>query len=300
MIGGACCQLGTIAWMAGAPEEAREHCERAVELFGQPPFRSFAEFEYSTRASGILAAVLLQLGYPARAIRRVEDSLAAVRRFSDPFQLAYSLFMSFPVSFTLRDVRPERAEEFFSLTTNHSIQGYLLHATFLRGWTMAATGRLDEGIAEMCKAEAAAAAGLSTGTVFPPILIGLAETYAKIGRAEEGLAWIEKGLSFVEHMGEKGIEPEFHRIKGDILLMHDPGSGAKAERCFRSAIDIARNQGARFFELRATTSFARLLKRQGKTDEARAMLGEIYNWFTEGFEFADLKDAKALLKELGP
>jgi class 3 adenylate cyclase/tetratricopeptide (TPR) repeat protein len=297
MIGGACCQLGTIAWMAGALEEAREHCERAVELFGPPPFRSFAEFEYSTRASGILAAVLLQLGYPARAIRKMEDSLAAARRFSDPFQLAYALFMSFPVSFNLRDIRPERAEEFFSLTTNHGIRGYLFYATFMRGWTMAAAGRFDEGIAEMRKASAAAE--LARGTQYPPVPIGLAETYAKTGRAEEGLAWIEKGLSFAEHMGEKGIEPEFHRIKGDILLMHDPGNGSQAERCFRTAIDIACNHGARFWELRATTSLARLLKRQGRTEDARTMLADIYNWFTEGFDTADLKDAKALLEELG-
>ena len=74
---------------------------------------------------------------------------------------------------------------------------------------------------------------------------------------------------------------------------------AEAERCFRTAIDIARRQAARFFELRATTSLARLLKRQGKRDEVRAMLSEIYNWFTEGFDTADLKDAKALLDELG-
>ncbi len=80
--------------------------------------------------------------------------------------------------------------------------------------------------------------------------------------------------------------------------MRDPPDEAEAERCFRTAIDIARRQKARFFELRATTSLARLLKRQGKPAQARAMLAEIYGWFTEGFEFADLKDAKALLEEL--
>jgi adenylate cyclase len=81
--------------------------------------------------------------------------------------------------------------------------------------------------------------------------------------------------------------------------MRDPPEEADAERCFRNTIDIARRQAARLYELRATTSLARLLKRQGKRGEARAKLSEIYNWFTEGFEFADLKDAKALLEELG-
>jgi len=80
--------------------------------------------------------------------------------------------------------------------------------------------------------------------------------------------------------------------------MLDSPDEAEAERCFRTAIDIARAQGARWWELRATTSLGRLLKRQGRTAEARNQLGEIYNWFTEGFEFADLKDAKALLDGL--
>jgi predicted ATPase len=81
-------------------------------------------------------------------------------------------------------------------------------------------------------------------------------------------------------------------------MIKDPGNVAEAESCLRTAIDVARWQGARLFELRATTSLARLLKQQGKQDEARAMLAEIYNWFTEGFDTADLKDAKALLDEL--
>ena len=93
-------------------------------------------------------------------------------------------------------------------------------------------------------------------------------------------------------------EAELHRVKGELMLI-DPPDEAEAERCFRTAIDIARGQGARWWELRATTSLARLLKRQGKAAEARSRLSEIYNWFTEGFEFADLKDAKALLDELG-
>jgi predicted ATPase len=92
-------------------------------------------------------------------------------------------------------------------------------------------------------------------------------------------------------------DAELLRIKGELTLINPPNE-AEAERCYRAAIDIARGQSARWWELRATTSLARLLKRQGKTAEARSALSEIYNWFTEGFEFADLKDAKALLDEL--
>ena len=89
-----------------------------------------------------------------------------------------------------------------------------------------------------------------------------------------------------------------HRLKGELLLAQDPSNAAQAEQSFRTAIEISRKQEAKSWELRATTSLARMLAEQGKRDEARAMLAEIYNWFTEGFDTADLKDAKALLGEL--
>jgi predicted ATPase len=126
----------------------------------------------------------------------------------------------------------------------------------------------------------------------------LAEIYGKTGRPEEGLATVATALRELESGGERIVETELYRVKGELLLMRDPADEAEAERCFRSAIDIARRQKARFWELRATTSLARLLQRRGKRDEARAMLAEIYNWFTEGFEFADLRNARGLLDEV--
>ena len=133
----------------------------------------------------------------------------------------------------------------------------------------------------------------------PVFYIQLSDSYGKHGHPEEGLATLATALREMERGGERIVEPELHRVKGELLLMRDPTDEAEAERCFRAAIDIARLQKARFGELRATTSLARLLKREGEPDEARAMLAEIYGWFTEGFEFADLKDAQALLGELG-
>src|SRR5262249_14477373 len=126
------------------------------------------------------------------------------------------------------------------------------------------------------------------------MLPALAETCGKNGRAEEALDLVTAGLATAERTGLRWNEAGLHRIKGELVLIKDPGNTAEAERCLYAAIDIARRQGGRLFELRATASLARLLKQQGKADEARQMLSEIYNWFTEGFEFADLKDAKAL------
>ncbi len=106
------------------------------------------------------------------------------------------------------------------------------------------------------------------------------------------------GLALAERTGERIGEAELHRFQGELLLMRDPSGEVEAERCFRTAIDVARRQKAKWWELRATTSLARLLRRKGRINEARKLLSEIYNWFTEGFDTADLKDAKALLDEL--
>jgi predicted ATPase len=129
-------------------------------------------------------------------------------------------------------------------------------------------------------------------------LCHLAIGLGRIGRPQEGLEVVEERFAFVAKTGFQLDIPWLHHVKGELLLAQNPSDGAKAEQCFRTAIEIARRQGARIEELRATTSLARLLREQGKRDEARTMLAEIYGWFTEGFDTADLKDAKALLDEL--
>jgi predicted ATPase len=115
---------------------------------------------------------------------------------------------------------------------------------------------------------------------------------------EDGLSVLEEALTFANDRGDKISTPEIHRLKGELLLRQDDGNAPEAISCFDRAIDIARGQSAKSHELRATTSLARLLSSQGRRDEARTMLADIYGWFTEGFDTADLKDAKALLVEL--
>ena len=105
---------------------------------------------------------------------------------------------------------------------------------------------------------------------------------------------MEQGFASVEKTGKHIARPYLNHVKGELLLAQNPSDVAKAEQCFRRAIEIARRQSAKSEELRATTSLARLLAKQGKPDEARAMLAVIYGWFTEGFDTADLKEAKAL------
>jgi adenylate cyclase len=172
----------------------------------------------------------------------------------------------------------------------------LMAGTFFRGWAMAAVGRGNEGIAEMRRS--ISDPRIAETNAAQNMLVDLAETCGKNGRAEEGLDLVAKGLATAEQTGLRQAEAELHRIKGELLLIKDARNVAEAENCLRTAIDVARRQGARLYELRATVSLARLLKSQGKTEEARKILADIYAWFTEGFETADLRDAKALLEQL--
>jgi predicted ATPase len=134
-------------------------------------------------------------------------------------------------------------------------------------------------------------------------LRSLAEAQAKTGHLEEGLTTLAEALAQVETTDERYCEAEIRRLKGELLLMQGDKTEAEAsfhqaESCFQHAIEVARRQQAKSWELRATVSLCRLWQQQGKLEEARQRLAEIYGWFTEGFDTPDLEEAKALLEEL--
>jgi len=155
-------------------------------------------------------------------------------------------------------------------------------------------GQIEPGLSEMLcnKTEIVEMGGVFASWLF----IALANAYLANGRASEGIAAGNEGLALCRSSGVRMLESEIHRLKGELLL--SAGNDEAAAQSFRDAIELARRQSAKSWELRATTSLARLLAKQDRRDEARAMLGEIYGWFTEGFDTADLKDAKALLDDL--
>ena len=128
--------------------------------------------------------------------------------------------------------------------------------------------------------------------------VGVAEAYLAAGCPRDGLEAVGEGLELVRRTGTRLFEAEMRRLRGELLLLGNNRAETEAAKCFRDAIEVARRQSAKSLELRATMSLARLLAQRGRRDEARTMLAEIYNWFTEGFDTADLKDAKALLDEL--
>jgi len=121
----------------------------------------------------------------------------------------------------------------------------------------------------------------------------LAEGCLSTGRFEEALSILDEGLKIAEDSGIRMFEAELLRLRGEALLKRDPSDRSGAEELFRRSLEVACRQRAKWWELRATTSLARLLRGTGRHDEARAMLSDIYNWFTEGFDTVDLKDAKS-------
>jgi adenylate cyclase len=184
-----------------------------------------------------------------------------------------------------------------ALSTEHGLTDWLGWATALRGWAMVEQEPNEEGIAHIQEGLAASRA-VGAELLRPYNLCLLAEACKETGRLDNGLSALTEALAAADEHEIRHCEAEMHRLKGELLLKQNNSNVEEAQSCFERAIEIARKQSAKSLELRATTSLARLLAKQGHRDEARAMLAEIYNWFTEGFDTADLKDAKALLDQL--
>ena len=292
MLGAAHAILGVGLLAEGQFTAARGHCEESVELFGPGPVGIGQIAAAGQAAEPILALVLAILGYPDRALARRQASLATARRRGTSFGIAMALSMYAATGASLRDAAKLKLyiEEMVSITTEHGILTYRAQAMFYRAWVLAAGGQTTEGIDEMRRALSEVGVTL----VRAPMMVAFAEVCGRSGRADEGLTIVQEGLA----LPQRHAHAEFHRLRGELILSKDSGNEAQAERSFREAIAIAREQAARLYELRATMSLARLLASQGRRDEARAMLAEIYGWFTEGFDTADLIDAKALLDEL--
>jgi predicted ATPase len=193
----------------------------------------------------------------------------------------------------------ELAEAIIALSTEHGMHSWLTVGMIQRGVALAEQGREEEGIVQM-REGLAAQQGIGADLGRPASLSKLAEAYGKVGQADEGLAALAESLALVQKTGERVREAELYRIKGGLLLKQAISDEDGAESCFHKSVDLAQHQSAKFYELRAATSLARLWQKQGKKEEARELLADIYGWFTEGFDTAALKEAKALLAELGP
>jgi predicted ATPase len=167
----------------------------------------------------------------------------------------------------------------------------------LYGWVLAQQGKVQEGITQI--EQGLRALHATGGELLRPYWLALlAETHGSMGQPAAGLTVLAEALTLVVTTGQQWYEAELYRLQGELLLQQNSDNQAEAETCFQKAMSIAQNQSAKSWELRASTSLARLWQSQGKRDEARELLEPVYSWFTEGFDTADLKDARSLLDEL--
>jgi predicted ATPase len=241
--------------------------------------------------------LLWLLGYPDQALKRRQEVLALAEELSHPHSLAAARGVTACLHHFRREPEAAQAsaEPTIALSTEHGFPLWLTWMTFLHGWALAEQGQDKEGIAQMRDGMTAYLA-LGMKGVRPMLLAQLAEAHARVGQIEEGSQLVAEALGPVERTGERYYQAEIHRLKGELLLVQ--GDEAQAEASFDEAIEVARQQGAKSWELRATVSLCRLFQEQGKQEEARPLLREIYGWFTEGFDTPDLIEGKALLEEL--
>ena len=291
--------LGCSLYFMGELHLAREHLEAAISLYNPERDRPLGHADSGVNCRSWAAYTLWTLGYPDQALTRINEALALAQERSHPFSLAFAeMFAGFVHKYRREaGAAQENAERVLGICVERGFTHFLGAATLMRGWAIAAQGRNEEGIAQIQEGLAGVrASGIELGR--PPYHTTLADACREADRLDDGLSAVTEALAVADEHEERAYEPEIHRVRGELLLRQDPSNAAEAQSCFQRAISVARNQNAKSWELRATMSLARSLAKQGRRDEARATLAEIYNWFTEGFDTADLKDVKALLEEL--
>lgn len=314
--------LGLPLWHCGEFLKARSHLEQAISLY--EPHQNEVPFQQPQLSTDVISLcyasqALWVLGYTDQALQRVQEALSLGQRLHDPPSMAAAPHFA-AWHHNLRQEAAEtqqHAEDCIRLSSEHGFPFWLASATVLGGWALAEQGQVKEGIEQMRQG---LNAYKSTGArlVLPLHLMLLAETLGKQGQVEEGLGLLDEAFSAVNDSGERWCEAELYRIKGDLLLM-PPSNGQGslntrsdhrdttvseqpnsigAEACYRQAISIARGQQAKSLELRVTIRLSHLYLKQGKREEAREMISEVYGWFTEGFDSVDLREARRLIEEL--
>jgi class 3 adenylate cyclase/predicted ATPase len=296
--------MGHAPFLMGQFIPARTHLELAYSLYDPDRYPSHAvpyfSCDIAVHSLGILSGTLGCLGFPDQAVATAERAVALARELDHPFSLCLALWMSQNVHDFRGDITAalKFTDAYLQIANERGFQAFSPLAILYRGAALVVSGQTEEGIAHLREGlDAARATGAEA--FWSGYLPYLATGYALLGRVEESFVLLAEAMAFVESTGFRLLEANLYRFKGELTLMR-PGavSNSEAKSCFRQAIEVARLQNAKSWELRATTSLARLLASEGRRDEARAMLAEIYSWFTEGFDTIDLKDAKTLLDEL--
>ena len=281
---------------------ARLHLEQVIARITLPAQRALALRQGvapGVRCLTIVALTLWCLGYPAQAVQRSQEALALAQALGHPPSLVLSQLFAATLYHHRREVLEvqTQAEALLSLATAQQFPLWAGWGACWLGWALAMQG---QGEADMMQMRQGLAAILATGQLLsqPFCLVLVAEAAERAGQVTEGLRLVAEALAAFEASGRGDMLVEAYRVQGNLLLQHAPADTAQAEACFQQALTIARRQQAKSWELRATVSLSRWWQQQGKCQEAHDLLAPIYGWFTEGFDTADLQEARALLEEL--
>jgi adenylate cyclase len=294
--------LGTTLFMRGAVAAAHTHFAQGMALYDPQQHRA-AAFRYGEDA-GVLCQVyaalaLWLLGYPEQGRLRLAEALTLAQQSAHAFSLGFTLSMAAICHQLRREVHgtQERAEAVISLATEQGFPHWRAMGGLVRGWALTHQGQAQEGMEQITTSMMDYRA--TGAALLRPYFLGLlTEAHSVIGQPEAGLTVLREALALVDTTGEHWYEPALYRLKGALLLQQSVDHQAKAEHCFQQAISIAQHQQAKSLELCAARSLSKLWHSQGKRQAAYELLAPIYGWFTEGFDTADLQEAKALLHAL--
>jgi len=295
--------VGIIAFYRGDLVTARTSLEHSLHLCDtQLPPALLVSGGHDARVATLvlLALALWALGAADQARQRSQEALAWAQQVEHTPSLAYAELFAGILSQQRREAvaAQAHADTVLALATKHGFGHRIAHGRMLQGWALARQGDAAAGVAHIQQG-LAAVQGTGLQLYRPYMLALLAEASGQAGQPEAGLSALAEAVTLVEATEERWWEAELYRLQGELLLQRSLADADQAEACFQQALDVARHQQAKSLELRAAMSLARLWQDQGKRTAARQLLAEIYDWFTEGFDTADLQTAKAWLAELG-
>jgi adenylate cyclase len=247
-------------------------------------------------AASLLALVLWMLGYPDQALRLSRHAVAIAKKLAAPYSIALAHRFRAMLTRYLRDTDTtlEEADSAIAICDKYEFAPWRQRASLERGWAITVRGHAAVGIREI--ENALAHPFLDGGSIAT-----LVDACVHARKTRQGLRAVAEALEFVCDHNEGAWEPELHRLKGELLLQRAEGKKTSigdveaAEGCFSTAIERARQTAAKSFELRAAMSLGRLWRKHGKRNEARSLISEVYDWFTEGYSTPDLTNAKRLL-----
>ena len=318
---------GQTAFFLGELSTAHEHFVQGTALYDfqkHNPYALGALEDPGVVCLAYAAPTLYLQGYPEQALGKSREALARAQHLAHPYSQALALSWALSIHRFQGDLPTvaEKTATLLTLATDQAFPFWLAQGVLSQGWLLAEQGQGEEGLQKIQQG-LAAYHSTGAGIVRPYWLVSLAEACGKLGRETEGVQILTEALGLIQTTGERTWEAECHRLRGELLLSDERGTRnderqkktakmssvqhssfsihrfEEAGTCFRQALEIARQQEAKSLELRAALSLARLWRGQGKSDDARQILEESYDWFSEGFNTPDLQEAEAFLKSLG-